>query len=163
LEATVTAAAMPPPLSDHLCFAIYSANIAINRTYLPILGQLGLTYPQYLVLCAVAERDGQSVGGIAERLALEASTVTPLVKRMEVAGMLTRERNPADERLVVVRLTPQGAELYARAGILTQTLQECLGAMGSAEIPSARSAWELVGCLGPHKGSRAPASEDDDV
>jgi len=159
----MTAATTPPPLSDHLCFAIYSANIAINRTYLPVLGSLGLTYPQYLVLCAVAERDAQSIGGIAERLALEASTVTPLVKRMETAGLLTRKRNPADERLVVVSLTLQGAELYARAGILAQTLQERLGATGSVEIPSARSAWELVQRLGSGRVGGAPASEDGDV
>lgn len=156
----MTAQMMPPPLSDQLCFAIYSANIAINRTYLPVLGKLGLTYPQYLVLCVLAERDGQTIGGIADRLALEASTVTPLVKRLEAAGHVTRERNPADERQVVVKLSPMGRDLYARAGMLTQTLIERLGTTDARAIAITRTARELVHRLAPAK---APTEEQDDV
>ena len=88
---------MPLPLDNQLCFALYATSMAINRTYKPMLDEMGITYPQYLVLNALGEADGMSVGTIARRLALESSTVTPLVKRMEQAGLLTRQRSHADE------------------------------------------------------------------
>ena len=115
------------PLDGQLCFTLYGTSLAINRTYKPLLDDLGLTYPQYLVLSALWERDGQTIGAIAERLDLEPSTITPLVKRLEAAGLVTRERNPADERQVQVRVTPAGGELQARTGCLTQTLLERSG------------------------------------
>jgi hypothetical protein len=74
-------------LDDHLCFSVYSTSIAIHRLYKPILDQLGLTYPQYLVLGTLWEKDGQGIGGIAERLALESSTITPLVKGWSRPGL----------------------------------------------------------------------------
>src|SRR5688572_22363712 len=92
------------PLEGQLCFSIYSATLAINRLYKPMLDRLGITYPQYLVLSVLWEEDGQTIGAIAERLALEPSTITPLVKRLEAAGLVGRLRNPADERQVQVRL-----------------------------------------------------------
>ncbi|TIN14278.1 MAG: MarR family transcriptional regulator, partial [Mesorhizobium sp.] len=82
---------MPLPLDNQLCFALYATSMAINRTYKPMLDEMGITYPQYLVLNALGEADGMSVGTIARRLALESSTVTPLVKRMEQAGLVTRQ------------------------------------------------------------------------
>ena len=109
-------------LDDQLCFSLYGASMAINRAYKPLLDALEITYPQYLVLSALWEVDGQSVGSIAERLGLDSSNVTPLVKRMEAAGLLSRERNPADERQVVVSLTDQGHDMQARSACLGQTL-----------------------------------------
>jgi DNA-binding MarR family transcriptional regulator len=110
------------PLDDHLCFAMYSANIAINRLYRPVLDELGITYPQYLVLSALWETDGRTIGEIAERLALESSTITPLVKRLEIAGFLGRSRNPDDERQVNVSLTAEGRALRLKSKCLTETL-----------------------------------------
>lgn len=114
----------PPPLQldDHLCYAIYSAGIAINRAYKPLLDALDLTYPQYLVLLTLWETDGQTIGAIADRLALEPSTITPLMKRLERSGFVTRERNPADERQVIVRLTGSGRTMQKRSTCLAESL-----------------------------------------
>ncbi|MEJ2815027.1 MULTISPECIES: MarR family transcriptional regulator [unclassified Caulobacter] len=109
-------------LDDQLCFSLYGASLAINRAYKPLLDALEITYPQYLVLGALWEVDGQSVGAIAERLGLDSSNVTPLVKRMEAAGLLSRQRNPDDERQVVVSLTDHGRDMQARSTCLGQTL-----------------------------------------
>ena len=112
--ARATAAKEKPPkgnaarLEDFLCFAMYSANLAINRLYKPLLDQLGLTYPQYLVLAALYDEDNQTVGNLGDKLFLDSSTLTPLLKRMEKAGYLSRQRDPGDERQVRIRLTPRG-------------------------------------------------------
>jgi DNA-binding MarR family transcriptional regulator len=110
------------PLNGQLCFSLYSASIAINRTYKPLLDGLGVTYPQYLVLTALSEKDGQTISEIAGRLGLESSTITPLVKRLERAGFLARQRNPDDEREVHVRLSKKGKDLHASTGCLTDEL-----------------------------------------
>ena len=115
------------PLDQQLCFSLYATTIAINRTYKPLLDGLGVTYPQYLVMSALWENDGQTISAIGERLALEPSTITPLVKRLEQAGFIARQRNPADERQVVVSLTPQGKALRAESGCLTETLLQRSG------------------------------------
>ncbi len=115
------------PLDQQLCFSIYGASLAIGRAYKPMLDELGLTYPQYLVLSALWEGDGQTVGAIADRLSLEASTITPLVKRLEQAGLVGRERDPDDERRVFVRLTDAGSALQMPTACLTQTLLERSG------------------------------------
>lgn len=112
----------PYPLDDQLCFSLYSASMAISRAYKPMLDALGLTYPQYLVLHALWEQDGRTVGAIAERLGLESSTITPLVKRMESTGLVTRARNPEDERQVQVRLTKRGREIRDECGCLGEAL-----------------------------------------
>ncbi|QQP93104.1 MarR family transcriptional regulator (plasmid) [Skermanella sp. TT6] len=117
----------PVPLDDQLCYAIYSAGIAIQRAYKPLLDALGLTYPQYLVLNVLWREDGQTVGRIAEQLALESSTLTPLLKRLEAAGLIRRTRNPENERQVVIALTDQGRALENRAGCLGETLLEASG------------------------------------
>nr|WP_172271241.1 MarR family transcriptional regulator [Caulobacter sp. RHG1] len=101
--------------------------MAINRAYKPLLDALEITYPQYLVLSALWESDGLSVGAIGERLGLDSSNVTPLVKRMEGAGWVSRVRNPADERQVVVSLTQAGQEMQARSACLGQTLFAAAG------------------------------------
>ena len=112
----------PLPLDQQICFSLYATSMAINRAYKPQLDALGITYPQYLVLHALWEEDGRTIGAIAERLALESSTVTPLVKRMEAAGLMTRTRNPADERQVQVRLSERGRALREDCGCLGETL-----------------------------------------
>ena len=116
------AADAPLMLSNQLCFSLYGASLAINRAYKPLLDALEITYPQYLVLSALWEVDGQTIGAIADRLNLDSSNVTPLVKRMEAAGLLSRERNPVDERQVVVSLTDHGRDMQARSACLGQTL-----------------------------------------
>lgn len=110
------------PLPDQLCFSLYAASMAIQRVYKPLLDALGFTYPQYLVLHALWESNGRTVGAIAERLTLESSTVTPLVKRLEAAKFVTRERNPDDERQVRVRLTERGRALRRQCGCLAEAL-----------------------------------------
>jgi MarR family transcriptional regulator, organic hydroperoxide resistance regulator len=117
----------PVPLDQQLCFALYATSMAIQRTYKPMLDALGITYPQYLVLETLWEADGRSVGAIAERLALESSTVTPLVKRLEAAGLVTRARNPADERQVQVTLTAAGRATRDECGCLGAALVERSG------------------------------------
>src|SRR5688572_33233252 len=98
----------PISLDRQLCFSVYGTSMAIQRAYKPLLDAMGLTYPQYLVLNVLWREDRQSVGAIAEQLALESSTLTPLLKRLESAGLVQRARNPENERQVVVALTEQG-------------------------------------------------------
>lgn len=117
----------PIPLDSQLCFSLYGTSIAINRAYKPMLDALGITYPQYLVLSTLWEGDGKTISAIADRLALEPSTITPLVKRMEAAGFVTRQRSTVDERLVGVHLTDKGRDLQAKTGCLTDTLLQRSG------------------------------------
>ena len=124
---------VPLPLDNQLCFTLYATSMAINRTYKPMLDELGITYPQYLVLNALGEADGMSVGSIAHRLALESSTVTPLVKRLELAGLVTRRRSQVDERQVQVDLTAAGRKLLIQCTCLNETLIERSG-MTLAEL-----------------------------
>jgi len=107
-----------PTLEEQLCFSLYSASMEINRTYKPLLDELGITYPQYLVLSTLWEEDGRTVGSIAERLSLESSTVTPLVKRLEASSLLTRVRQRGDERRVCVSLTRRGRSLEEKSRCL---------------------------------------------
>ena len=125
--------AVPLPLDNQLCFTLYATSMAINRTYKPMLDEMGITYPQYLVLNALGEADGMSVGSIAHRLALESSTITPLVKRMEHAGLVTRQRSQTDERQVQVDLTAAGRALLTQCNCLNETLIERSG-MTLAEL-----------------------------
>lgn len=123
----------PLPLDRQLGFGLYSAFIAVSRVYKPWLDKLGLTYPQYLVLCVLWEEDDQTIGGIAARLDLEPSTITPLMKRLEQAGHVLRQRNPSDERQVKVKLTDQGRALRAETRTLADALYGKAG-MTFAEI-----------------------------
>jgi DNA-binding MarR family transcriptional regulator len=109
-------------LEDQLCFSLYATSMAINRIYKPLLDKLGITYPQYLVLSALWEEDGRTVGAIAERLSLESSTITPLVKRLEAASLVTRVRQTDDERRVLVSLTDHGRALKQDSRCLGETL-----------------------------------------
>lgn len=98
-------------LDDQLCFALYRALAKVQRAYAPILAPLGVTYPQYLVLLALWERDAITLGELGERLGLDSGTLTPLLKRMEAAELVSRNRSLEDERRLVVALTPKGRRL----------------------------------------------------
>ena len=102
-------------LDHQLCFALYSASLAMTKLYKPLLDELELTYPQYLALLALWEQDGLTVSELGQRLFLDSGTLTPLLKRMEAAGWLTRLRDTADERRVLIRLTTEGRALKTRA------------------------------------------------
>lgn len=104
-----------PDLPELLCFAVYSTAHAFNRVYKPLLDRLGLTYPQYLVMVRLWTQDDQTVGALCGALHLESSTLTPLLKRVEALGLVSRRRDPADERQVRVSLTPAGQALHAQA------------------------------------------------
>jgi len=114
--------ARKPPTADQLlrldnqiCFAIYSTAHAFNRVYKPLLDRLGLTYPQYLVMLVLWERDGVAVKEIGERLYLDSGTLTPLLKRLEQAGLIKRTRSTDDERQVLIGLTSHGQALRDKA------------------------------------------------
>src|SRR5215470_8635555 len=115
-----TAGDAPLLLGNQLCFAIYSAAHAFNRVYKPLLDGLGLTYPQYLVMLVLWERDGVPVRDIGERLFLDSGTLTPLLKRLEAAHLIRRARSAEDERRVLISLTPQGHALRERARAVPQ-------------------------------------------
>ena len=102
-------------LDNQLCFALYSASLAMTKLYKPLLDDLGLTYPQYLAMLVLWERDGLMVSELGERLSLDSGTLTPLLKRLEAAGLIARIRDVADERRVHVTLTSAGRRLKARA------------------------------------------------
>jgi DNA-binding MarR family transcriptional regulator len=99
-------------LNNQLCFALYAATHAITRAYRGLLGDLGLTYPQYLVLLALMEQPAMTSGALARALKLDAGTLTPLLKRLAAAGLVSRERRLEDERVVEIRLTPAGLALH---------------------------------------------------
>ncbi|MDA7417668.1 MarR family transcriptional regulator [Xenophilus arseniciresistens] len=102
-------------LDNQLCFAVYSASLAMTKLYKPQLDKLGLTYPQYLVMLALWEENGLMVSTLGERLSLDSGTLTPLLKRLEAAGLVSRVRDVADERRVHIMLTPAGRRLKPRA------------------------------------------------
>jgi MarR family transcriptional regulator, organic hydroperoxide resistance regulator len=124
-------------LDDFLCFAIYSTNLAVQRLQKPVLDELGLTYLQYIVLVTLYEQDDQTVGGLGDKLFLDSSTLTPLLKRLEVMGHLTRQRDPGDERQVRLRLTSQGRKLRERALDYRSELVEKMG-LGAADFQRLR-------------------------
>ncbi|MBS9722423.1 MarR family transcriptional regulator [Tianweitania sp. BSSL-BM11] len=109
-------------LNDQLCFALYGASMAVTRLYKPMLDRLGITYPQYLVLHVLWEDDGRSLGAIAQRLSLEPSTITPLVKRLEAADLVTRARHPDDDRSICITLTDKGRALQEESRCLGEAL-----------------------------------------
>ena len=116
------AADAPLLLDNQICFAIYSTAHAFNRVYKPLLDRLGLTYPQYLVMLVLWERDGVPVKDIGERLFLDSGTLTPLLKRLEAAQLIKRTRDTADERQVLIALTPQGQSLREKARTVPQSI-----------------------------------------
>ncbi|AKD55197.1 MarR family winged helix-turn-helix transcriptional regulator [Spirosoma radiotolerans] len=113
-------------LDSQLCFPLYALSRQVTAQYRPLLEKLDLTYPQYLVLLLLWESDNRTVGEIGERLLLDSGTLTPLLKRMEQKGLLTRQRNPADERQVTIQLTESGRGMQAQAMDIPTQLQESL-------------------------------------
>jgi DNA-binding MarR family transcriptional regulator len=114
-------------LDHQLCFALYSASLAMTKLYKPLLDPLGLTYPQYLVMLVLWEGDGLTVGAVGERLALDSGTLTPLLKRLESAGFVQRLRDAADERRVLLQLTPAGRALRDRAAAVPPQVAQASG------------------------------------
>jgi DNA-binding MarR family transcriptional regulator len=126
-----------PRLSDFLCFAIYSANLAYGRAYKPILEELGLTYLQYIAIVALWEQDNQTVSGLGEKLFLESNTLTPMLKKLESLGYVRRQRAAADERQVIVSLTEAGRRIREKG--LTMDLVEASG-LTPEEFPKMQKA-----------------------
>ena len=114
-------------LADFMCFAVYSANLAYSRVYKPVLEELGLTYPQYIAIVALWDEDELTVKGLSDKLFLEPSTVTPMLKRLEAMGYLTRTRGTEDERIVHIRLTEAGRRLREKARGLSPITRAAAG------------------------------------
>ncbi|MFF7706850.1 MarR family transcriptional regulator [Pseudomonas sp. NPDC007930] len=112
----------PLLLDNQLCFALYSTSLLMTKVYKPLLQALGLTYPQYLAMLVLWERDGLTVGEISNRLLTDPGSLTPLLKRLESEGLLSRTRSKDDERVVIVNLSEQGIALKQRA----QELPRCI-------------------------------------
>jgi DNA-binding MarR family transcriptional regulator len=109
-------------LDNQICFAVYSAAHAFNRVYKPLLDRLGLTYPQYLVMLVLWERDNVPLKTIGERLFLDSGTLTPLLKRLEAAELIKRTRSKEDERQVLIELTAEGEALREKAKSVPQSI-----------------------------------------
>lgn len=130
-------------LEEQLCFALYSASRAVTSAYRPLLDELGLTYPQYLVLLVLWEDDACSIGQLGDRLHLDSGTLSPLLKRLEAAGLVRRQRSDTDERRVEVTLTADGRALEDRAACVPERL---LGSTDAdpAQLAALRDALTLV-------------------
>ena len=115
------------PFDCTLCFEIYAANLAFGRIYKPLLDPLGLTYPQFLVMMTLWSGDGLSVGAIGDQLGLDSSTLTPLIKRLEGAELVTRRRDSRDERRVIVSLTEKGARLEGQSDQVLASIRDATG------------------------------------
>ncbi len=126
-------------LDNQLCFPVYAASRLIIREYQPLLDKLGLTYPQYLVLLVLWEQDSITVNEIAHKLILNTNTVTPLLKRMESQGIVTRNREGSDERKVIVRLTEKGRQMQVEAA----KIPEQLGAEIASEAMNVKELLDL--------------------
>lgn len=127
-----------PLLDDQLCFALYSSSLAMGKLYRKLLKPLGLTYPQYLVMMVLWEKDEQMVSDIGARLFLDSATLTPLLKRMEDSELLSRVRAAGDERQVIISLTPAGSALRDQARLLGEQIS-CAAACQLQEVELMRS------------------------
>ena len=128
-------------LNDQLCFSVYAAVHAMTKAYRPLLSKLGLTYPQYLVLLVLWERDGQTVSELGGQLRLDSGTLTPLLKRMEAADFVSRTRRSADERQVEIGLTPAGRALR---GLAADVRPAIVRRLGVTEVEIARLREDLI-------------------
>jgi MarR family transcriptional regulator, organic hydroperoxide resistance regulator len=117
-------------LDNQLCFALYSTSLAMTKLYKPLLDELGLTYPQYLVMLVLWEEDGPMVSELGERLYLDSGTLTPLLKRLEAGGLIARLRDTQDERRVHITLTAAGRKLKAKA----QKIPGCVRAASQCSL-----------------------------
>ncbi len=140
----------PLLLDQQFCFALYSANLALNKVYRTLLARLNLTYPQYLVMLVLWERDEITVSDIGERLFLDSATLTPLLKRLEVAGLLGRFRSTVDERQVIIRLTTDGRGLQQTALSIPNDVL-CASACSPDELSELKRQLEMLrGRLATH-------------
>jgi DNA-binding MarR family transcriptional regulator len=114
-------------LDSQMCFALYSTSLLMTKVYKPLLQALGLTYPQYLTMMVLWEKDGLTVGEISTRLLTDPGSLTPLLKRLEVEGLLSRTRSRDDERVVIVQLTDQGLALREKATDVPNCILEATG------------------------------------
>jgi DNA-binding MarR family transcriptional regulator len=130
-------------LDNQLCFSLYSASLAMTKLYQPLLAVLGLTYPQYLVLLVLWERDGLMVSELGARLFLDSGTLTPLLKRLEAAGLVARIRAVEDERRVHITLTAAGRKLKARAA----KVPACVAQAAQCPLPEIASLTRQVQAL----------------
>lgn len=134
-SATRSASLSPSPpmllLDNQVCFALYSASLAMTKVYQPLLESIGLTYPQYLVMLVLWEGDGLAVSELGGRLFLDSGTLTPLLKRLEAAGLIARLRDVQDERRVRITLTPSGRTLRDRA----QAIPPCVLESSQCTLP----------------------------
>lgn len=130
-------------LDDQLCFALYAASRAVTARYRPMLDELGVTYPQYLVLMLLWEEDGQSVGQLGTRLALDSGTLSPLLKRLTAAGLVTRHRRADDERSVSVRLTDAGRALQGPACSISAEMIDAL-ALNQSQFDELKAQLRLI-------------------
>ncbi|CAN5647323.1 MarR family transcriptional regulator [soil metagenome] len=119
--------ARTPPLSEQICFDLYAASRAVTNAYRPVLAELGLTYTQYLVLIVLWEHDSRTVKELAETLHLDHGTLTPLLRRMETNGIVTRVRSRQDERFVEITLTPHGDALRSEADRIHCDMKAAMG------------------------------------
>jgi DNA-binding MarR family transcriptional regulator len=127
-------------LDNQLCFALYSTSLAMTKLYKPMLEEMGLTYPQYLAMLVLWEQDGLTVSELGERLYLDSGTLTPLLKRMEAAGLLARIRAVQDERRVHITLTAEGRKLKAKAA----KIPGCIMSATQCSIPELVSLTQQV-------------------
>lgn len=133
-------------LDNQLCFALYSTSLAMTKVYKPLLAKLGLTYPQYVVMLVLWETDGLMVSEIGERLFLDSGTLTPLLKRLESTGLISRQRDANDERRVRIHLTAQGNILRQQAA----EIPACIAAQTQCDLPEILSLIQSVKTLRAH-------------
>jgi len=146
-------------LDQLLCYAIYSAGHALNRVYKPLLDPLGLTYPKYLVMVALWERENETVGELGARLSLESNTLTPLLKRMEADGFIRRTRDPADERQVRIALTPKGRALSLEA----RAIPGCVFAASGLKLENVQRLQSEISALRDALTASSPVQGTDTV
>lgn len=118
---------VPLELGEFLCFAIYSASHAFNRVYQQLLREHGLTYPQFIAMVLLWEQDGQTVGELGQKLFLQSNTLTPMLKRLETIGYISRSRDSADERQVLINLTEAGRKLHLLASDIVRSVRNATG------------------------------------
>ena len=135
-------------LENQLCFPLYAAARSVTGLYTPWLKQLGLTYTQYITFLVLWEKDGIPVGEICEKLMLDNGTVSPLLKKMENAGYITRSRSSEDDRVVVITLTEQGREMQVRARDIPEKVGECIDLTPEKAMKLYELLYELLGKKG---------------
>lgn len=154
---TETTAPRTPLLDEQVCFALYSASRAITATYRDLLAPLGLTYPQYLVMLVLWEQGPTTVSGLGERLQLESGTLSPLLRRLDEAGLVRRTRPRPDERVVEVSLTPEGDALRGRATSIPDRVCAATGLDDAAVATLTDTVARLGAAVRAHDGTVPPA------